>query len=130
MDDRDWKIIELLRKNSRVSNTEIARILDVSEGTVRKRISQLLDSGTIKNFTLTLGKEAVVSLVLIKVKTEDADYVLERLKKEFDEIYEMSGPYDLSVRIISPDLESVNAATNMIRSIKGVKSTETLVRLG
>lgn len=130
VDERDWKIIELLRKNARTSNTEIARILRISEGTVRKRISQLVHSGAIKSFTVTLGKDAVVSQILIKVKMEDSKYVLEQLRNKFDEVYEISGPYDLSVRITGQDLESVNKAADVIRSIKGVRSTDTLVRLG
>lgn len=130
VDDRDWKIIELLKQNARISNTEIARALNISEGTVRKRISQLLSSGAIRHFTLDLGKDAVVALVLIKVRTEESRHVLEELRKRFEEIYETSGPYDLSVRIVSPDLQAVNSAADEIRSIKGVKNTDTLVRLG
>ena len=38
MDKLDKNIIEILKSDGRVSNAEIARNLNVSEGTIRRRI--------------------------------------------------------------------------------------------
>lgn len=43
IDDLDRKIIQLLQRNGRTSNTEIARALDTTETTIRKRINYLLE---------------------------------------------------------------------------------------
>lgn len=43
IDALDRRIIQVLQRNGRANNTEIARTLDVTETTVRKRIAQLLD---------------------------------------------------------------------------------------
>ena len=48
IDERDRKILEILQDNSRLSNTEIAKIIGVSEGTIRKRIKRLIDEGIWK----------------------------------------------------------------------------------
>ena len=52
----DRRILELLEQNSRISNTEISRRVGVSEGTVRRRINDLIDNGIIIRFTIeTMG---------------------------------------------------------------------------
>lgn len=129
MDERDREIIDILNKNSRVSNSEIARILGVSEGTVRQRIERLLKDGIIKKFTISFGKEVFTSLILIKVIPEMSQDILEILKSNYDEIYEVSGSFDYSVRIIAHDLNVINRAADFIRSIEGVIETDTLIRL-
>lgn len=48
MDSLDFRIIELLQEDGRRSNTDIARRLNVSEATVRKRIDNLITNGTIQ----------------------------------------------------------------------------------
>ena len=129
MDDRDRQIIDILNRNSRTSNSEIARVLGISEGTVRQRIQKLLDNGIIKKFTISFGKEVFTSLILIKVIPEMSQDILEILKSKYDEIYEVSGSFDYSVRIIAHDLNVINRAADFIRSIEGVIETDTLIRL-
>ncbi len=129
MDERDWKIIELLNRNSRISNIEIATRLGISEGTVRHRIHKLLNDGVIRNFTVSLGSGAFTSIILVKVNPEDSGNVLLDLRRRFNEIYELSGSYDFSVRIIAQKLDEINKAVDTIRSIEGVRETDTLIRL-
>jgi Lrp/AsnC family transcriptional regulator for asnA, asnC and gidA len=47
-DDLDEKIIAILQRDARVSNREIGRNLNVSEGFVRKRLKLLLDTGQLR----------------------------------------------------------------------------------
>lgn len=129
MDERDRQIIDILNRNSRTPNSEIARVLGISEGTVRQRIQKLLDNGIIKKFTISFGKEVFTSLILIKVIPEMSQDILEILKSNYDEIYEVSGSFDYSVRIIAHELNVINRAADFIRSIDGVIETDTLIRL-
>ncbi|MCL4479951.1 MAG: winged helix-turn-helix transcriptional regulator [Candidatus Thermoplasmatota archaeon] len=129
MDERDRQIIDILNRNSRTSNSEIARVLGISEGTVRQRIQKLLDNGIIKKFTILFGREVFTSLILIKVIPEMSQDILEILKSNYDEIYEVSGSFDYSVRIIAHELNVINRAADFIRSIDGVIETDTLIRL-
>ena len=48
MDELGRKIIQHLQKDGRAKNSDIARRLGVSEGTVRRRIKSLVDSGTVR----------------------------------------------------------------------------------
>ena len=47
IDDLDLGILSLLSKNGRISSAEMARNLDVSERTVSKRVTNLLERDVI-----------------------------------------------------------------------------------
>ena len=52
IDDIDNKIIKILINSSRISNTKIAKLLNISEASVRKRIKKIIKTGIIKNLQL------------------------------------------------------------------------------
>ena len=47
MDLIDKKIVSMLGLDGRLSNAQMARELDVSEGTIRRRVKNLLETKTI-----------------------------------------------------------------------------------
>ncbi len=54
MDKKDLKILEMLQENARMPYMEIARRLNLSEGTVRKRVLKMEESGIIKGYTVDI----------------------------------------------------------------------------
>jgi DNA-binding Lrp family transcriptional regulator len=56
LDDLDRKIIQQLQINARVPNTEIARSLNVTETTIRNRVSRLLDEELIEIVAIVTPK--------------------------------------------------------------------------
>jgi len=71
MDLTDRRIVELLSRNARRSNVELARELGVSEGTIRKRIDRLVSSGAVKVVGLVDPQAAgYPTRVLINVAVE------------------------------------------------------------
>lgn len=67
-DDVDERILELLRDDGRLSNREVARRLEISEGTVRQRLKKLEDAHAIRIGAvvdpLPLGITAAASVML------------------------------------------------------------------
>src|SRR5437660_1270359 len=67
-DATDRRIIALLQQDGRMSNTAIARRLNLAEATVRRRISRLLDTETVRIVavpspeTVGLTLSAIISL--------------------------------------------------------------------
>ncbi len=59
IDEKDKKILEILKEDSRTPYTEIAEKLDVSEATVRKRIESLREDDVIKKFTVEIDPESL-----------------------------------------------------------------------
>lgn len=129
MDEKDWAIIEILRKNARTSNSDIGRELNVSEGTVRKRIQKLMDDGTIKKFTVVLRHEGVEGVILIKTEPKKAKELFDYVNSRFDEIYEFSGRFDMAIRVNCKSLDELNTIVDELRVLEGVRTTDTLVRL-
>lgn len=48
LDDTDWRIVQELHRDGRMTYTEIAQRIGVSEPTVRKRVNQLVNSQVIQ----------------------------------------------------------------------------------
>ena len=129
IDERDRKILEILQGNSRLSNTEIAKAMGVSEGTIRKRIKRLVDEGIIEKFTTITKKEGQDAIILVRVDTRESGKTIKSLKEKFKEVYEFSGKADLAIRIRCASIDEINVTVDEIRMFSGVRSTETLIRL-
>ncbi|MHA7058261.1 Lrp/AsnC family transcriptional regulator [Aquimarina sp. M1] len=51
MDPTNWKILQLLQENARLSNTEIGRKVGLSSPAVAERIKKMEDFGIIEGYT-------------------------------------------------------------------------------
>jgi len=89
IDEKDLKIIDMLRENARIPVTEIASRLDVSESTIRKRIRGLEKNGVITQYTVVVDPSKLgynsVSMVGIDVESTHLLDVAMRMT-EFPEV--------------------------------------------
>lgn len=125
----DAEIIELLRRNSRMKNTEIARRIGLTEGAVRARIASMIKKGTIRKFTVETEPVGVEAIVLVRMNPERSKEVLATLRKLSESIYETSGEFDAAVTVFAMDVDSLNSKVDSIRGIQGISGTMTLIRL-
>jgi DNA-binding Lrp family transcriptional regulator len=120
-DKVDEKIIEYLRDNSRESFVDIGKKLKLSESAVRRRVKNLVDSGTIKRFTVELGEENVTSaIVLVSVDsaTETSKVSLKLAKLEgVKTVYEITGQYDITTIISASNISEINNSIDALRKI-------------
>ena len=128
MDDKDKKIIEILRENSRAPYTKIAKELGVTEATVRKRISELEKKGIIKKYTIEVNPEKLgYCTVTILGMDVEPRYLLEAAKKlaEMDEtrwVATSTGDHMIMCEIWAKNTEELmKILTNKIGKIRGVK---------
>lgn len=126
MDSIDEKILEILKKNSKRSYTNISEELDVSEATVRNRVNNLVEENVIKNFTINLGRSYNHSAyILVKVSTTiDFEKLIDQLPENL-EVNEVTGKYDLFVKAERNTKDSLNEIIDDIRKLKGVENTVT-----
>jgi DNA-binding Lrp family transcriptional regulator len=129
MDAKDAEIIEILRKNARTKNTDIARKIGLTEGAVRARIANLTKGGIIQKFTVETEAAGVEGIVLTENEAGRTKEILVKLKDISDRIYETSGEFDVAVLIRGADMDHLNSIVDRIREIDGVISTRTLIRL-
>jgi Lrp/AsnC family transcriptional regulator for asnA, asnC and gidA len=84
LDEMDKRIIQMLQRNARIPNTEIARSLKVTETTIRNRVSRLLDDELIEIVAVVTPKarEATIStFIAITVELNEAENVIASLRE-------------------------------------------------
>lgn len=132
-DKIDEKIIGYLKEDSRESFVDIGKKLKLSESAVRRRVKNLVDSGTIKKFTLELGEENTTSaIVLVSVdSTTDTSKVSLKLAKldGVKTVYEITGQYDITTIISAMSIAEINNSIDALRKIPGVVDTNTVIIL-
>ncbi len=132
-DKVDEKIIEYLKENSRESFVDIGKKLKLSESAVRRRVKNLLGSGTIKKFTLELGEEnATSAIVLVSVDSAtDTSKVSIKLTKldGVRTVYEITGQYDITVIVSAATIAEINNSIDALRKVPGVVDTNTVIIL-
>ncbi len=86
LDEYDIKIINLLRENSRLTFSELSKLLNLSRQTVKTRIEKLERDGIIKKYTIKLSPEfeSKGSAIMI-VSTENPERI-----KEIEEVTEIN----------------------------------------
>ncbi len=132
-DKIDEKIINFLKEDSRESFVDIGKKLKLSESAVRRRVKNLVDSGTIKRFTVEIGEEnATSAIVLISVDSAtDTAKVSEKLAKleGVKTVYEITGQYDIITIISATNISEINNSIDALRKIPGVIDTNTVIIL-
>jgi len=132
-DKIDEKIIDFLRNDSRESFVDIGKKLKLSESAVRRRVRNMVDSGTIKKFTVEVGdKNTTSAIVLISVDSAiDTSKVSVKLTKleGVKTVYEITGQYDITVIISAPNIAEINNSIDALRKIPGVIDTNTVIIL-
>jgi DNA-binding Lrp family transcriptional regulator len=81
LDDLDRAIIRLLKKNAKLTISELAEQLNKPESTIHFRIKKLAEKGVIDRYTILLGEELTpkkTALVVIQAETPIIEDFLER----------------------------------------------------
>jgi len=132
-DKTDEKIIGYLKEYSRESFVDIGKKLKLSESAVRRRVKNLVDSGTIKKFTVELSEEnATSAIVLVSVDstTDTSKVSLKLVKLEgVKTVYEITGQYDITTIISASNIAEINSTIDALRKIPGVVDTNTVIIL-
>lgn len=131
--DIDQKILKELEANSRASNIEIAKKLNISEGTVRNRIQKLIGKKIIRRFTVEIStKEGFFAVVLVKSQSQvNTAIIVNKIKKieGIKNVYEVAGEFDIIIEITTESPEKFNEVIEKIRSIEGILETKSLTVL-
>jgi len=136
IDSIDIKILELLRKNSRVSASLISEKINMSLSAVSERIKKLEVSGIIKQYTAILdskklGKDTTAFISVRLEHPKYNDHFMESVKNhpEIIECYYLTGDFDYLLKVITSSTEMLSEILNFIKSIQGVSLTKTVVVL-
>ena len=124
LDKTDKQIINALLKNSRLSNLELGRPLELSHDVIRYRIEKLVRDGVIKKFSIEidpakLGLQIWGDLIISVWNLTPKRYAefLSYLKNNpnIAAVWNLSGRYEWFIEIYTTDLQKFNEITNEIK---------------
>jgi len=130
------KLLDVLRQNARLSNSEIAAMLGESESDVAAEIARLEHEGIIMGYAAIIDEEkaddnavtAMIELKMTPIKDRGFDDLAHTIMsyEEIDSVFLLSGPYDLMVTISGTSLRNVALfVSERLAVLDGVISTTT-----
>lgn len=130
------ELLKLLQANALESRLNLARLLNLSEAEVAKRIAEYEKSGVIRGYQAVLNEDkldldTVTAVIEVKVTPQREggfDQIAERISKfpEVRSAYLMSGAYDLLLFVEGRNLREVAAfVSEKLSPLEGVLSTST-----
>ncbi|NIA20552.1 MAG: winged helix-turn-helix transcriptional regulator [Anaerolineaceae bacterium] len=135
MDKIDLRISQILGKDGRISNSEIARQLNVSEGTVRQRLRKLTESGRLRVRAM-VNSEQMPNRYLAMIGLQIEGRQLEKCAEEIDKFPQVqrtlivTGRYDLMVSLLlDSHAAMVDFVTHKLSMVRGILQSETFVCL-
>jgi len=119
-DNTTRNILNLLRKNARMSYKEIAESIGKPESTIRDRIQRMEKTGLIQGYTVILDKKQLgfecSALVLADVDYDKLEDVTKKLLNINNvlRIYHTSGNKRIAFVVVAKDFEELEADLNRL----------------
>jgi Lrp/AsnC family transcriptional regulator for asnA, asnC and gidA len=131
LDDVDRHIMKLLRHDGRLSYAHIARTVNLSEPTVRKRIDRLVHAGAIINAArinpapIGFPIDAMIGIKVVRGRVKEVGRRLAQMENVAYVAY-VAGSFDIIVEAFLPHTEGLFKFLNEdLDRIDGIASTET-----
>jgi Lrp/AsnC family transcriptional regulator for asnA, asnC and gidA len=135
VDRIDRGIIGILQANGRTPNREIARVLEISEATVRNRVARLIDEGLINIVAVPTPKAVgmtMSAIIGVSVELPRLDQVVDTITSYGEVRYAgiATGQHDIIIEAFFEDQEHMlNFVTKKLGHLEGVTNLETSVIL-
>ena len=136
IDALDMKIIRTLQFDARKPILQIAKEVDASEATVRRRIDKLLKDGIIERFTVVLDYHklgrVIKAFIGLRVEPTKLKAIAQHLAKHPDTqvLYRTSGDTDIVTEVIFEKMEDLNAFLEEELSLEGILGTIVTIVIG
>lgn len=136
LDDIDKQILNYLVENTRMPFTEIAKLMNVSAGTIHVRLKKLEDAGIIQGSSLNLDYQKLnysfcAYIGILLTKTNKTQSVLDKLKliPNVTVAHIVSGKYNIFCKIRAIDTEDAKNVIFRIDEIDDVLRTESMISM-
>ena len=132
IDNKDKKIIEVLRQDSRKPIREIAKETKIRPSTVHQRIQKLVENRVIEKFTIKLNNKEVGEnfIVFMLVKGGTTEYIDNKIlgNEHVKEVFGVTGEYDLLIKLKFENVEEFHEfVLNFRKGKKEIQSTLTMI---
>lgn len=140
LDSIDWKLLEILQQNGKLTTKEIAQQVHLSPTPVYERIKRLEKEGVIRKYIALVEAEkvgkglTVFCNVTLREHTKEIgnQFVKEIMSlKQVTECYNISGDYDFMLKVIVNDMKHYqDFVLNDLGSIKNIGSAHSTFVMG
>jgi DNA-binding Lrp family transcriptional regulator len=129
LQDKDAKIIDVLKEDARLSIRDIAKKTSLRPSTVHDRISKLRKDNVIEKFTVKLNNKAVgENFIVFLFITTSRDLESSFFdNKHIKEVFGITGEYDLVLKLKFADIEDFNKFIIGLRKNTAIKKTQTMI---
>lgn len=132
--DSDRAILGALRRNARLSITELAQDTGLSRSTARTRLDALVANGHIRRFTIETDVDVegeVRAITLVALQGKMSRQVIRTLTRipGVSTVFATNGAWDLVVDIRTDSLVNFDRILREIREIPGVVTSESCLLL-
>ena len=143
VDDKDLKILELLKSNARLTTKQISKKTLLPITTVHNRIKKLENLGVIKNYSVVIDHRKIgktisayilmnINYIYLKEKNLTQHQLAQQLSSHpfVDKISMVTGETDMILKVIVNDVSQLDEfVTKYLRNIDGVQRTKTMLIL-
>ena len=128
----DAQIVRVLQKNGRLPNTEIAKVIGVSESTVRNRLNRLISEGKISITAIghpaRLGYDLIGSLA-VTIDHKKTDHVIAELERTEGLWYitHTVGAFDFFIEFSVKSRKDLDSLLSRLHSTDGITQIQTAI---
>jgi len=139
LDSKDKQILQILQSNGRITTSELATSVNLSDTPCLRRVKKLENEGVISGYQCNLNAKQidlgvlVYAFVRLTANSDKHAYSFENQMKGLDHILECSvitGAHDYLLKIVAKDLESyekfVKQSLGSLTEVASVESTVVL----
>lgn len=131
LDDKDRRLLNALKKNSRASLVSLARDIDLSRSATHDRIARLEEAGIIEGYTIIekpgsdLPIRAFLTVLLMPETRDTTISPVISKKQGVEASHCLAGDIDILVQCACPTMDELSILREDIAAITGVKSVHT-----
>jgi len=135
VDDIDRAIISHLQYDGRAPYTKIAEELEITEGSVRRRVKRLVDNGVMQIVAIVEPQELgwnEAGMIGITVRADRIQEVADAIAQlpEVSYLFQAAGEFDLFAEVYCKDREHfVSFLNNKLQKVPGVERTQSFLIL-
>ncbi|MBI2657288.1 Lrp/AsnC family transcriptional regulator [Candidatus Woesearchaeota archaeon] len=132
MDNKDAKILDILRSDARLPIREISKQAKMRPSTVHQRIQRLVENKVIEKFTIKLDNKKAGEnfIVFMLVKGSTSDYIDAKFlgNRHIREVFGVTGEYDVLIKLKFANVDEFNDFVLNFRKGKNeIQATLTMV---
>lgn len=131
LDETDKKILEIIQRDGRITNTKLASMIGISQPAMLERVRRLESSGVISGYTALLDRDKIGLEVMVFVAVSLSLHQLssvDKIKKQmisFPEVlecYQVSGDNDFILKVVLENINSyMDFVMNKLSTLSGIR---------